>query len=179
MRGTQGPEGRGAVPSEVTIRGYRPEDRDRVKELTIEGFAGVAIEYLIDQRWPGASPLEWGERKFLDVDADLSSHPETCFVAEADGRVIGYVTTTISAAKRQGRIPDLAVDREWRGQGIGRRLLEHALAVFRASGVTVARIETLTHNAVGAHLYPDLGFELVASQNHYAMALNEETGDRR
>jgi len=160
------------LPSEVTIREYRPEDRERVKELTIEGFAGVAIDDLIDQRWPGASPLAWGERKFLDVDADLTGHPETCFVAEAAGQVIGYITTSISAAKRQGRIPDLAVDREWRGQGIGRRLLEHALTVFRARGVTVARIETLTHNAIGAHLYPDLGFELVATQNHYAMELS-------
>lgn len=157
--------------SEVTIRGYRPEDRERVKALTIQGFAGVAIEYLIEQRWPGASPLAWGERKFREVDADLAGHPETCFVAVAGGKVIGYVTTTVSEAKGQGRIPDLAVDVEWRGQGIGRRLLEHALAFFRERGLTIARIETLSHNAVGSHLYPDLGFELVATQKHYAMKL--------
>ena len=158
--------------NEVTIRGYRSEDRERVKDLTIEGFAGVAIEYLIEQHWPGVAPSAWGERKFREVDADLTAHPETCFVAEAGGKVIGYITTTIAETKGQGRIPDLAVDAEWRGHGIGRRLLEHALAFFRERGLAIARIETLSHNAVGSHLYPDLGFELIATQKHYAMKLS-------
>ncbi|HEX5416063.1 MAG TPA: GNAT family N-acetyltransferase [Chloroflexota bacterium] len=161
-----------AAAGGVVIRGYRPEDRERVKELTIAGFAGVAIEYLIEERWPGASPLDWGERKFGAVDADLAAHPETCFVAEAGGEMIGYITTTVSAATGQGRIPDLAVDSAWRGRGIGRRLIEHALSFFREQGLTIARIETLSHNAIGSHLYPELGFELIATQKHFARKLS-------
>ena len=58
---------------------------------------------------------------------------------------------------------------EARGQGLGRRLIEHALAHFRAAGMTIAKIETLEQNAVGRHLYPSVGFVEVARQIHYAM----------
>ena len=62
---------------------------------------------------------------------------------------------------------------EARGQGLGRRLIEHALAHFRAAGMTIAKIETLEQNAVGRHLYPSVGFVEVARQIHYAMALSD------
>jgi ribosomal protein S18 acetylase RimI-like enzyme len=71
-----------------------------------------------------------------------------------------------------GRIPDLAVDASWRGKGLGRRLLDHALEYFRDLGLPLAKIETLAHNEVGRHLYPSLGFELVATQYHYVMPLS-------
>jgi ribosomal protein S18 acetylase RimI-like enzyme len=65
----------------------------------------------------------------------------------------------------------MAVEGALRGQGIGRKLLLHALDVFRQNQLTIARIETLSDNAIGAHLYPSAGFELVTTQNHYAMRL--------
>jgi hypothetical protein len=37
----------------------------------------------------------------------------------------------------------------------------------------VAKIETLEQNPVGQALYPDLGFQEVARQIHYAMRLAE------
>ena len=61
-----------------------------------------------------------------------------------------------------------------RGGGLGRRLIEHALARFRAAGMTVAKIETLEQNAVGRHLYPSVGFIEVARQIHYAMPLTDQ-----
>lgn len=156
-----------------SIRPYRAADRERIEALTVEGFAGVALEYAIEERWPGASALTWGERKFLAVAADLEAHPETCFVADVEREVVGFITTEISPAKSQGHVRDLVVAREWRGRGIGRQLLGHALDLFRRRGVKIARIETLGHNDVGAHLYPALGFQLIATQNHYAMLLDE------
>jgi len=37
--------------------------------------------------------------------------------------------------------------------------------------MTHAKIETLAQNAVGCHLYPSVGFEEVARQVHFVMAL--------
>ena len=59
------------------------------------------------------------------------------------------------------------------GKGLGRRLIEHALAHFRSSGMAIAKIETLDQNAVGRHLYPSIGFVEVARQIHYAIALSD------
>ncbi|MGH2461134.1 MAG: GNAT family N-acetyltransferase [Chloroflexota bacterium] len=171
-------EGAGAVVRSrsaglVSIRSYRAADRGRIRSLTVEGFAGVAVEHAIEARWPGVSELTWGERKFMEVVADLEAHPETCFVADIERQVVGFITTEISEVKSQGHVRDLVVGREWRGEGIGRQLLSHALETFRRRGMKIARIETLSHNEVGAHLYPTLGFHLVATQNHYAMLLDE------
>ncbi len=73
---------------------------------------------------------------------------------------------------RIGWIHNLAVAAGLRGHGLGRRLLQHALARFRAEGMTVAKIETLEQNSIGRHLYPTLGFVEVARQIHYAMRLD-------
>ena len=75
---------------------------------------------------------------------------------------------------RIGWIHNLAVAAGVRGGGLGRRLIEHALAHFRAGGMTVAKIETLEQNAVGRHLYPAVGFIEVARQVHYAMPLTDQ-----
>lgn len=154
----------------ITIRPYAIEDASEVKRITAGGFGPVSVEAAIDRRWAGASPLAWIERKWAVMQHDLAS-PQDCFVAEIDGQVAGYVTTTCNSATSVGRIPDLAVDSRFQGRGIGRALVEHALVHFRACGLRLARIETLAHNDVGQHLYLSLGFEEVARQIHYAKSL--------
>ena len=86
------------------------------------------------------------------------------------GAVVGYVTMQCDLETLIGWIHNLAVVNEARGQGLGRRLIEHALAHFRAAGMTIAKIETLEQNEVGRHLYPSVGFIEVARQIHYAIA---------
>ncbi|MBI3973363.1 MAG: GNAT family N-acetyltransferase [Chloroflexi bacterium] len=182
-----GGRGQGARPEEssgrgggaVRIRRCRPEDAERIKAITIEGFEPVSIEAAIDRRWPGLLPVTWGERKWRAMQPDLAKRPEGCFVAEVDGEVVGYITTTLVLEHAVGRIPDLAVDANVRGLGIGRRLLERALAYFREQGLKVARIETLGHNEIGRHLYPSVGFVVMATQVHFAMALDETRDERR
>jgi ribosomal protein S18 acetylase RimI-like enzyme len=159
--------------ADVHIRPYRTSDAARVKALTIEGFEPVSVEAAIDRRWPGLLPAPWGERKWRAMQPELAGQPEHCFVAELDGEVVGYITTTIVSEHQVGRIPDLAVDARVRGRGGGRRRLEHALAHFRALGLRVARIETLAHNEVGQRLYPSVGFQEVARQIHFAMLLDQ------
>src|SRR5687767_10858696 len=130
------------MPDQVTIRPYQPADAVRVKAITIEGFEPVSIEAAVDRTWPGLLPVPWGERKWRAMQPELAGHPERCFVAELEGEVVGYVTTTIVPEHAVGRIPDLAVDARARRHGIGRQLIEHALAFFRAQGLRLARIET-------------------------------------
>jgi len=159
------------------IRPYQQRDRARIWELTVAGFDGVSIEQRIDRRWSGVGSMDWAERKCLEVMDDLDRHPEGCFVAEVAGEVVGYVTTTVHEERQQGRIPNLAVDVRLRGRGLGRALIQAALADFRRRGLRVARIETLEDNAVGRHLYPSLGFQEVARQVHYAMPLDPDDRD--
>src|SRR5438105_1509830 len=101
----------------IHIRPLRPEDTARVKAITLEGFERVSIEAAIERRWPGLLPSAWGERKWQMMQSEVRDHPEWCFVAEIDGEVVGYVTTTVSEEHGVGRIPDLAVDARFRSRG--------------------------------------------------------------
>jgi ribosomal protein S18 acetylase RimI-like enzyme len=116
---------------------------------------------------------DWRWRKGRDIENDIDTPECELAMAEAQhsGTPVGYVTMQFDRESKIGWIHNLAVDASLRGQGLGRRLIEHALDRFRAAGMTVAKIETLEQNEIGKHLYPALGFREVARQIHYAMPL--------
>jgi ribosomal protein S18 acetylase RimI-like enzyme len=157
----------------IHIRPFQEADRPVVRQLTIAAFEGVSIDHNIEVRLGLVAGRDWRYRKSRDVDRDIDVLGALLAVAEDDrsGEVVGYITMHCDPETLVGWIHNLAVGAEARGQGLGRRLIEHALAHFRAAGMTVARIETLEQNAIGRHLYPSVGFVEVARQIHYAMAL--------
>ena len=156
---------------EVAVRPYRPDDLDAIKRLTVESFAGVTLEQNVEDVLGVLHGHDWRWRKARHLDEDAAANPGGMFVAEADGRVVGYVTTRVDREAGKGRIPNLAVAADRRGGGLGRRLIETALDYFRREGLTYCVIETMTQNEVGNHLYPVCGFVEVARQVHFARRL--------
>ena len=155
----------------VEIRGLRPEDQAAVEAITAEAFQGVSIDEVIEQRFGPLRPLSWQTIKSTAVGAEVREQAATCYVAELDGQVIGYITTAVSQRTSTGRIPNIGIARGYRGLGLGTRLIEYALASFRRQGLRLARIETLVQNSVGDHLYRKLGFQEIARQIHFAQPL--------
>ncbi|WP_158633588.1 GNAT family N-acetyltransferase [Tautonia sociabilis] len=156
----------------ITIRPFREPDRPALRAMTIAAFEGVSIDHNIDRLLGPIAAQDWRERKGRHVDDDLDAPGGEILVAQDDdGRPLGYVSLRFDDASKVGQIPNLAVEADQRGKGIGRTLLEHAVARFKERGMTVARIETLEQNPVGRHLYPSVGFREVARQIHFAMPL--------
>ena len=154
------------------IRPYQPSDLPRLQEITAQTFGPVSIDRNMEQRLGPFGQGDWKARKVAAIADDCRAQPDGVFVAlDASGRVVGYVTTRLNLVSSIGWIPNLAVDPDHQGHGLGRALLEYALAFFRRSGMQVAKIETLEQNPVGQNLYPGLGFVEVARQIHYAMRL--------
>jgi ribosomal protein S18 acetylase RimI-like enzyme len=153
---------------EITIRLYRPDDLAELRQLTVESFAGVTLEQNVEDSLGVLNGRDWKWRKSRHVDEDVAANPSGVFVAEAGGRVVGYISTRIDRDAGKGRIPNLAVAEEARNHGLGRRLIDHALDYFRKEGLAYAVIETMAQNAVGSHLYPACGFVEVARQVHFA-----------
>ena len=151
----------------MVIRPYRLEDREIMKDITARTFSEVSIDANIEKGFGLINGKDWAWRKLRHIDSDCDAEPNGIYLAEDDGRAIGYITTRLDHETKIGWIPNMAVEREYQGKEIGRRLIETALDFFRRSGMKYAKIETLDQNDVGAHLYPKFGFEEVARQIHF------------
>ncbi|SVD22381.1 uncharacterized protein METZ01_LOCUS375235, partial [marine metagenome] len=126
------------------------------------------VEHGIELKFGEIAGHDWRWRKARHVDEDVKEHAAGIFVAEVDGEILGYISTRLDLEAGKGRIPNLAVVASVRGQGIGRKLIGHALDYFRTEGMGVAVIETMASNPIGRSLYPSCGFEEVGRQIHYA-----------
>ncbi len=95
----------------------------------------------------GWNQLEADWRRFLDME------PDGCFVAEWDGIPVGTTTTCVFGAVAW--IAMVLVDAAVRGQGIGKALMQHALAYLDQRGVRRVRLDA---TPMGQPLYEKLGF---------------------
>ena len=155
----------------MQIRIYQPSDLDELKRITVEGFEGIAIDQSVENVLGILNGHDWRWRKSQHVVEDVQANPQGVFVAVESGKILGYISTRVDYESGKGRIPNLAVDKLERGQGIGRLLIEHALDYFRAEGMSYAVIETMENNPVGQYLYPSCGFVETCRQIHFARKL--------
>ena len=156
----------------MRIRPLEPADLPEIVDITTEAFAGAGVDYWIEQRWGRLGSTGWQDRKAVHAVADATAADGRVLVAEAgDGAVVGYVSMRLHPEARLGWIPNLAVRADHRGRGLGRRLLEEALASLKEAGMHWAKIETLAVNERGQSLYPSVGFQEVVRQIHYIKPL--------
>jgi len=86
-------------------------------------------------------------------------------VAERRGVVAGYVVA--HSAADEGEILNLGVAAAHRRHGIGRELVERALAELTARGVRTVYLEVRASNAAARRLYEALGFAEVGRRTRY------------
>ncbi len=89
-----------------------------------------------------------------DWERFLRASPEGCFVAESEGRVAG-TATTITYEGRFAWIGMVLVDPEFRGQGIGTRLLEKTIEYLDTRRVPSLKLDATPQ---GKPIYEKLGF---------------------
>lgn len=87
------------------------------------------------------------------------------FVAKNGNKPIGFCTSSIfemplEASEIMGSINDLYVLPEFRGRGIGRKLVAESLKKLKAQGVNTARLNVLKENRAAVKLYRKLGFKI-------------------
>jgi GNAT superfamily N-acetyltransferase len=85
----------------------------------------------------------------------LQSSPRGCFAAEVDGEVVG-TAATIVYEQRFAWIGMVLVDPEFRGRGIGTRLLEKTVEHLDEIGIRAMKLDA---TPAGRPIYQKLGFE--------------------
>lgn len=86
----------------------------------------------------------------------LKRNPTTCFVAEADGKLIGVIMAGHDG--RRGFIYHTAVLPEHRKQGIAMALVDHAMQALEAEGIHKTALVVFASNELGNGFWEHIGF---------------------
>ena len=138
--------------SRVEVRKMRSMDVPSVMRIEVETFT-----------------MAWSESTFRGLlrrkDSDL-------FVAEIDRTIVGY--SVFWAVTDQGELGNVAVVKDRRGQGIGRKLIEAVLARAAERGVREIFLEVRKSNYGAQTLYGTFGFYEVARRKNYYLEPSED-----
>ncbi len=124
--------------SETTIRRMTLEDVDGVYAIEAATFA-----------------RPWTRQDFVkEMTANACAR---YLVAERNGGVIGYAGAWI--VLDEAHITNIAVMKECRGQGVGRKLTSELMQYASNLGVVYATLEVRRSNETAKKLYHSVGFE--------------------
>jgi GNAT superfamily N-acetyltransferase len=140
------------VQSALSVEHARPEDYDRIAELTV----GVYVD--------GRLASEGYTPQLADV-AGRASRAELLVVRDAQGRIIGSVALVLSgnfgevtASDDEAAFRMLVVDPAAQGQGVGQLLVTACLDRARTAGKRRMVISTDPRMTTAHRLYERLGF---------------------
>jgi len=106
------------------------------------------------------------------IERFLKRNPKTCFVAEKDGQILGVILSGHDG--RRGYIYHAAVLPDLRGQGIGKGLLNHAIAALKTEGIHKAGLLVFASNKIGNTFWESQGWERRTDVYYRNKSLNEE-----
>ncbi len=120
-----------------TLRSMRSSDLSRVTEIDNTAFETI-----------------W---RFTRENLESAiTHAHLATVIEIEGRVVAYLMASATAIG--AHIARLAVAPDWQGQGLGKRLVHHALTYLSEHGYASPTVNTQADNHAALHLYRSLGF---------------------
>lgn len=90
------------------------------------------------------------------IERFLLRNPDTCFVAEREGKVTGVILAGNDG--RRAYIYHLAVDKEYRGKGIATQLVDAVVNVLKLLGVQKAALVVFKDNTEGNAFWEKMGF---------------------
>ena len=119
-------------------------------------------------------PEHYSNSFFMEL---LLDSPETFVVAENNNnKIIGYIMCRIEygfsvlkkmSLARKGHVVSFAVLEEYRGKGIGKKLVEQSIEGMKIRKCNESYLEVRTDNIPAIKLYESLGFDRIATLNTY------------
>ena len=141
--------------TEVTIRRADPGDAQALTDLARAVGSEPEGWLLTTNGWRSAA----NERRYLRA---LRRYPDAAvLVAEADGELVGRLSVARDRHPSSAHVADLGlmVAKGYRRRGVGRALLEGAVAWAAEAGVTKLELHVFPWNKPAIRLYERFGFE--------------------
>lgn len=140
--------------TEITVRPATLDDAAAICEIYNQGIEDRIATLETDLRTPGER-RQW-------LTAHGPRHP--VIVAEAGGKVVGWGSLNVfNPRKAYDFVADFSVyvEREWRGKGVGSRLLGRLIELGRELGYHKLVLSAFPWNEGGMALYQKFGFRTV------------------
>jgi ribosomal-protein-alanine N-acetyltransferase len=134
------------------------EDITRVHEIDVLSFS-----------------LPWPQNSY---QFELTQNPSTLAIVNelippgAMPIIIGMAVVWIMVD--EAHIATIAIHPQFRGHGIGKKLLAETLRQSIQRGATLATLEVREHNSVAQQMYQKFGFEIVGRRMRYYQDNNED-----
>ena len=125
----------------MSIRSMTMDDYEKVYELWVS-CTGMGLNTLDDSK--------------AGIERFLQRNPDTCFVAEAEGVVVGVIL--VGNDGRKGYIYHAAVDPNYRRQGIAESLVDTAMTALQKIGIHKAALVAFDSNRIGNDFWEKMGF---------------------
>jgi GNAT superfamily N-acetyltransferase len=135
----------------ITIRPARTEDAEALPQ--IEQSAGLAFRAIAELAW-----LADGDNVSVEQHRALIA-AGACWIAGEKDRPVGFLSAGIEGDTLHIWELDVSLDRQ--GQGIGRALLERAIADARRRGLAAVTLTTFRAVAWNAPFYRKFGFRVL------------------
>jgi ribosomal-protein-alanine N-acetyltransferase len=117
-------------------------------------------------------PHPWSMANFLD---SLASGYEAWVLRDTDNELMGYFL--LMAIVDEAHLLNVAVSAERQGQGLGRFLLNQAVACARGLGMESVLLEVRPSNTRALEIYQRYGFETIGRRKGYYPAANQQRED--
>lgn len=117
-------------------------------------------------------PHPWSMTNFVD---SLNSNYEAWVLRDRDGNLLGYFL--LMAVVDESHLLNVAVSAEKQGQGLGRFLLNQAVACSRGLGMASVLLEVRPSNTRALAIYERYGFKQIGRRKGYYPATNGQRED--
>lgn len=124
----------------------------KIRTMFIEDFGNV-YDLWINTEGMGLNTTDDSKE---GITKYLLRNPNTCFVAEDNGQLIGAILSGHDG--RRGFIYHTTVKKEYRKQGIGRRLVDSAMTALEAEGIHKVALVVFDKNISGNIFWEKIGF---------------------
>ena len=141
-----------------------------IRPMEVRDFAAV---YELGTRSYKLTDKPYNYWSIREVADHLEGNPGLCFVAEADGEVVGFVLgdETFEIIEDTAHVEWIAVDERYRRQGIAERLLAEAVAAVERLGKSAVVADVAADNPYSRGLMQKLGFEEGLSVTYFTKRL--------
>ena len=117
-------------------------------------------------------PYPWTMANFVD---SLNSNYEAWVLRDQQGDLLGYFL--LMAIVDEAHLLNVAVSAEKQGQGLGRFLLNQAVACARGLGMESVLLEVRPSNTRALEIYERYGFKQIGRRKGYYPAANQQRED--